>query len=67
MHDPIPRFIQEHVANMRCLLGSGWYIMGYDGTQIVGPCDNPEACVLALKELNEAATSTATTHKRSGL
>jgi hypothetical protein len=51
MHDPIPWLIDAPEAKRRGLAGPGWYVMRYDDQPVVGPCDSPEECVLALKLL----------------
>jgi hypothetical protein len=53
MHDPIPWYIDPEAAKAPGLPGPGWYVMRPDGTSVVGPCDNPENCVLAMKDLGE--------------
>jgi hypothetical protein len=54
MYDPIPWLIDEIDAHRRGLSGAGWYVIAYDGKPVVGPHDDPEGCILALRERADA-------------
>jgi hypothetical protein len=52
MYDATPWLIDRQEAKRRGLAQPGWYVMSHDGQPLVGPCEGPEECILALKKLN---------------
>ncbi len=53
MYDPIPWYLTADEARNKGFRASGWYIM--DGKKpVVGPCESPEDCIVAIGDRNEA-------------
>jgi hypothetical protein len=48
VYDPIPWHIDEIEAARRGLRGAGWYMIGDEGEPIVGPHEDPEACIVEI-------------------